>query len=190
MDLVLRAGHMLYRPRREWAVIAAEPRAVGGLVLGYVMIVAGLALAVEFAAELAAGVPLGAAVGTALSGYVQALAGIALLTVVAKGLAPRFGGVGDLGQSFKLAAFGGTPAWLGGVFLPVPGIGGTLALAASFYGIYVYFLGIPALMGVPAGGRRLGYCATVLVLTLGLAMALALCFGVLTGQARMTIVHG
>ena len=190
MDLVWRAGNIVWRPRREWAVIAAEPRTIGGIYLGYVAIVAAFALGLEFAAGLSAGIPLGAAFDTALSGYALALADIALLALVAKGLAPRFGGVGDLGQSFKLAAFGCTPVWLGGMFLPVPDIGRPLALAADFYGLYVYFLGIPALMRVPGGGRRIGYFATVLAATLVLAMALALILGELIGQAQMTIVRG
>jgi hypothetical protein len=189
MDLVLRAGNILCRPRREWAVIAAEPRTIPGLYLGYVMIVAGLAIAGEFAAGLAAGIPPGMAVGTALSGYALALADIALLAAVASRLAPRFGGVADLRQSFKLAGFGCTPVWLGGLLLPLPGIGRLFALAADLYGLYVYFLGIDALMQVPRG-RRLGYFTMVLAATLILAAALALCFGVLIGQARMTIVRG
>jgi hypothetical protein len=190
MDMVWRAGNIIWRPRREWAVIAAEPRTIGGLYLGYVAIVVAFALGLEFVAGLSAGVPLGAAFDTALSGYALALADIALLALVARGLAPRFGGVGDLGQSFKLAAFGGTPAWLGGMFLLVPDIGRTLALGADLYGLYVYFLGIPMLMSVPAGGRRIGYFAAVLVATLGLAMILALLFGELIGQAQMTVVRG
>ncbi len=189
MELVLRAGNILCRPRSEWAIIAGELRSIPELYTGYVAIVAGLALAAEFAAGLVAGVPLGAAFGTALSGYVLALADIALLAVVATGLAPRFGGVGDLGQSFKLAGFGCTPVWLGGLFLLVPGIGRLLSLAADLYGLYVYFLGIDTLMRVPRG-RRLGYFAAVLAVTLVLAAALALILGVLTGQAQMTIIRG
>lgn len=189
MDLVLRAGNILYRPRREWAVIAAERRTIPALYLGYVAIVAGLALAVECAAGLLGGVPFGMAVDTALSGYALALADVALLAVVASRLAPHFGGVADLRQSFKLAGFGCTPVWLGGLLLPLPGIGRLFALAADLYGLYVYFLGIDALMRVPRG-RRLGYFVLVLAATLVLAAVLALCFGVLIGQARMTIVHG
>src|SRR5579875_726635 len=179
MELVLRAGNILCRPRHEWTIIAGELRTIPELYTGYVAIVAGLV----------AGVPLGAAFGTALSGYVLALADIALLAVVATGLAPRFGGVGDLGQSFKLAGFGCTPVWLGGLFLLVPGIGRLLSLAADLYGLYVYFLGIDTLMRVPRG-RRLGYFAAVLAVTLVLAAALALILGVLTGQAQMTIIRG
>ncbi|HJU19072.1 MAG TPA: Yip1 family protein [Stellaceae bacterium] len=189
MDLVWRAGNMICRPRREWAAIAAEPRTIPELYTGYIAIIAGLALAVEFASGLLSGVPLGAAFGTALSGYVLALADIAVLAVVASRLAPRFGGIADLGQSFKLAAFGCTPVWLGGAFLLVPVIGTRLALAADLYGIYVFFLGIGALTGVPRE-RRLGYFIAVLALTLALAAALALVFGVAIGQARMTILHG
>jgi hypothetical protein len=189
MDMVWRAGNIIWRPRREWAVIAAEPRTIGGLYLGYVAIVVAFALGLEFVAGLSAGVPLGAAFDTALSGYALALADIALLALVARGLAPRFGGVGDLGQSFKLAGFGCTPVWLGGLFLLVPGIGRLLSLAADLYGLYVYFLGIDTLMRVPRG-RRLGYFAAVLAVTLVLAAALALILGVLTGQAQMTIIRG
>lgn len=189
MDLVWRAGNILYRPRREWTVIAAERHTIPGLYVGYIAIIAGLALAVECAAGILGGVPFGMAVDTALTGYILALVDIALLAVVANQLAPRFGGVADLRQSFKLAGFGCTPAWLGSLFLLLPGIGRLFALAADFYGVYVYYTGIDATMQVPRS-RRLLYLTVVLTLTLVLASVLALLFGVLIGQARMTIIHG
>ena len=181
MDIVSRAGNMLRAPRTEWPVIAAEPGGILGLYGGYVAILAAVPIAAELAKFVIGGVPLRAALGITASGYALALADVAILAIVASRLAPRFGGARDLRQGFKLAAFGCTPAWLGGVFVLLPGIGSLLSLAATFYGIYVCYLGIPALVRVPTE-RRAGYFLLVLAVTI--AVALIVAFGVagLTGH--------
>lgn len=188
MRLVRRAGNLIRAPRREWPVIAEEDTGIADLYTGYVAIVAAVALTAELIAGVAGGVPVWPALGTALSGYVMALADVAVLGVVASKLAPVFGGVGDPVQAFKLAAYAATPAWLGGVFLLLPVIGRPLTWLCDLYGICLCYLGTGVLMDVPRG-RRLGYLAAILVLALVLAMALALLFGAAIGQARMTIVH-
>lgn len=188
MGLLSRAHNVICAPRREWTVIAAEDARIGTLYTGYVAIVAGIGLAAELAGGLAAGGSLGPALGTALSGYVLALANVAILALVASRLAPAFGGVDDRVQGFKLAAFASTPVWLGGVFLLLPGIGEPLAWISSLYGLYLYYLGIPELMRV-APRRRPGYFALVVVVALVAAAALALLLGLAIGQARMTLIH-
>jgi Yip1 domain len=189
MHILSRAGNMVRTPRTEWPVIAAEPGDLLGLFAGYVAILAALPLAAELAASVIGGVPFGAALGLSLSGYLLALVDVAILGIVARGLAPRFGGEGSLAQSLKLAAFGCTPAWLGGVFLLVPGIGSVLALAATFYGIYVYYLGIPELTGVPAE-RRTGYFLLVMALTIALALVAAAMLAGATGHYGFVNVQG
>jgi hypothetical protein len=181
MDIVSRAGNLLRRPKREWSVIAAEPGDIVGLYTGYVAILAAVPLAAELIDFVSRGVPFGAALGIAVSGYCLALLDVAILACVASRLAPRFGGVRDLAQGFKLAGFGCTPAWLGGVFVLVPGIGSMLALAATLYGIYVCYLGIADLTLVPAG-RRTGYFLLVLAVTIAVAMLVTLMAGLVAGH--------
>jgi Yip1 domain len=188
MNIALRAGNMLRTPKTEWPVIAAEPANILGLYTGYVAILAAVPLAAELVYLVTGGVPIEAALGITVSGYLLALVDVAILAVVASRLAPRFGGAQDLRQGFKLAAFGCTPAWLGGVFVLLPRIGSLLTLAATLYGIYVYYLGIPALTGVPAA-RRTPYFVFVLALTLAVALVVAVAVTGLTGHWAITRVH-
>ena len=187
MDILARAGNMVRRPKGEWSLIAAEPGDIVRLYTRYVALLAALPLAAELIEFLRTGVPLGAALGIAVSGYCLALVDVAILAIVASRLAPRFGGVRDLRQGFKLAGFGCTPAWLGGVFVLVPGIGSMLALAATCYGIYVCYLGIADLTLVPAG-RRAGYFSLVVVLTIAIATLVALLAGLATGRWQIVAV--
>jgi hypothetical protein len=47
----------------------------------------------------------------------------------------------------KLAVYSMTPAWLAGVFALIPGLGFLRIL--GLYSLYVFWLGLPVLMGPP-----------------------------------------
>jgi Yip1 domain len=187
MELISRASNIVKTPRSEWPVIAAEPADIGRLYADYVAILAAIPLLAELARFILAGLPAGIAIGIAVTGYVMALVNVAVIAFVSTKLAPAFGGVDDREQGFKLAAFGYTAAWLGGVFLLLPLIGWLLQLACGIYSMYVYYLGIGELLRVP-GERRLGYFAVVLVLTMVIAWVIAILLGMLTGYSRMSMM--
>ncbi|HVH74774.1 MAG TPA: Yip1 family protein [Stellaceae bacterium] len=187
MELVSRARNMIQTPRSEWPVIAGEPADIGRLYADYVAILAAVPLFAELVRFLAAGLPIGAAIGIAVTGYVMALVNVAIIALVSTKLAPLFGGIDDREAAFKLAAFGYTAAWLGGVFLLLPAIGWLLQLACGIYSMYVYYLGIGELLRVPSE-RRVGFFAIVLVLTVIIAMIVAIVLGMLTGYSRMSMM--
>lgn len=187
MDLVSRARNIVETPRSEWPVIAGEPADIGRLYADYVAILAAIPLFAELVRFILAGVPAGIAIGVAVTGYVMALVNVAVIAFLSTKLAPVFGGVDDREQAFKLAAFGYTAAWLGGVFLLLPLIGWLLQLACGIYSMYVYYLGIGDLLRVPQE-RRLGYFAVLLVLTVVIAWVIAMLLGLLTGYSRMSMM--
>jgi hypothetical protein len=184
MDLVSRARNMVSNPRGEWPVIAAEPGDIGTLYTSYVVILAGVPLLAELIRSLIVMHSVNFAIGEAVSGYVMALLGVAVLGFFSSKLAPVFGGTDELDQGFKLAAYAQTPAWLGGVFVLLPWIGGVLALVAALYSVYVYYLGIEELTRVPAR-RRLGYILLVILLTIIVSAMLEYLVGTLTGHTRL-----
>ena len=118
MDIVLRARNIVTTPRSEWPVIAAEPPDIAGL-SGYVAILAAIPLVAELISLIVMGIPIGGAIAVAVIWSVAFLIDVAVLAGVSSMLAPRFGGVDNLAQGFKLAAYSLTPFWLGGVFLLV-----------------------------------------------------------------------
>jgi hypothetical protein len=124
MDLVARARNITLSPRSEWAAIAGEPADIGALYTGYIALLAAIPLLAELVHFLVLGLPIGIALRIGLRGYFSSMIEVAVVAFAAELLAPRFGGVANRGEAFKLAAFAFTPFWLGGVFLLLPRIGG------------------------------------------------------------------
>lgn len=188
MDIVSRAQNIVRIPQSEWRVIADEPSDIAGLYTGYVAILAAVPLAAELLRFLFTGASLGASIAIPFSGYVMSLVNIAVVALIASKAAPWFGGIDDLTQGFKLAAYASTAAWLGGVFLLLPGVGWLLRLACGIYSLYLLYIGIPELIRVPAE-RRAVYFACVLVATIVIAWILAMLLVLLTGQARLVPIR-
>jgi Yip1 domain len=187
MDLVARARNITLSPRSEWAVIAHEPADIGLLYTGYIALLAAVPLLAELVHFLALGLPIGIALRIGLRGYFSSMIEVAVVAFAAELLAPRFGGIADRGEAFKLATFAFTPFWLGGVFLLLPKIGGLLRLLCGIYGLYVWYLGIGDLMGVPAE-QRIPYFALVVVAAIVIGILVGLVVGLLFGLTGLGTV--
>jgi hypothetical protein len=96
---------------------------------------------------------------------VGAFIGLLIVGFVINVLAPTFGGVRDMRQAVKTAAYAFTPAWLGSVFGLLPTLSTLLQLAADCYAIYVLYLGLPVMMRSKPE-KAAGYTATVVVCTI------------------------
>lgn len=186
--LVARAGDMLVRPQATWATVAREPGEVGDLYLRYVVplaaipalcdflgifIFGGLQIAtVEFRPSLT-----GAAV-EALAGYGLSLVFAYILAMVIDGLAPRFGGVADRWQAFKLVAYSGTALWVAGALALYPALGIPAALLGAVYSLYLLYVGLPRLMRLEEG--RAITCFALILLAI---LAMAALKGFITAKA-------
>lgn len=141
--LAARTRAILVSPRTEWPAIAAEDETVPGLYLRFIMPLAAigpLAFVIRFASA--------GWLGLSVLQYLVQLATIYATARVIQWLAPRFKSEGDTVQAIKLVAYAATPAWIGAVLNAVPSMG-ILATAALLYSVYLYYLGLPAVMRTP-----------------------------------------
>jgi hypothetical protein len=92
---------------------------------------------------------------------VLGLVGVYVLALIINALAPTFGGTSNLTQALKVAAYGATAAWVGGVFHLFPLLG-ILGLLAALYTLYLLYLGLPVLMKSPPY-RSFGYTVWVVI---------------------------
>ena len=73
--------------------------------------------------------------------FLGTLVGVLIMGKIMAPLAARFGARSDGEAGMKLAAFAPTGAWVGGMALIVPSIGGLLALVGALYTLYLFFDG-------------------------------------------------
>jgi hypothetical protein len=168
--LIARVTGILTRPQAEWDVIAPEAATNQGLMLGYAAILAALPAIAQAIHGLMPHCLLGVcytsspifAVTAAVAYYIITLASVFVMGLIIDALAPSFGGEKNPVQALKVTVYSWTAAWLAGVFVIIPWIGGLLSLA-GLYSLYLLFLGIPKLMKAPQD-RSLIYTIVVVVL--------------------------
>ena len=170
MNLVARVQDILLKPKATWPVIADEPGDIAGLYKQYLVYLVGVSVVAGFIGYSLVGVgmfgvsfrvPVLAGLANMVVGFVLTLVMVYVLALVANALAPTFGGQKDMGQAFKLVAYGSTAGLLGGVFNVLPMLS-MLGLLAALYSMYLIYTGIPVLMKAPED-KALGY-TVVLVL--------------------------
>ena len=171
MNTIAKAKGLLVEPGKTWDGIAAEPMSLGGVFTSYVL-------------PLAAIPSIGSAIGTFLAGnmpnvaelvisYVIALASVLIMGKIMPPLAARFGATPDAEAGMKLAAFAPTGAWLGGLALIVPSLGGFLALIGALYTLYLFYDGAQRLFPVAqVKARMLGFAAVLASILLNMLIGL------------------
>ncbi|HZF45773.1 MAG TPA: Yip1 family protein [Sphingomonadaceae bacterium] len=171
-SLIARAKAMIMQPKAEWPKVAAEPGDVKGILIKYALPLIAIgpicsfiggqlfgynAMVVMFRPSLSFSLTI------AITGFVQSIIALFIVSFIANFLSPKFGGKDDFGSAFKLIAYSMTAAWVAGVFGIIPMLGGIAAIAGGIYSIYVLFLGAAPVMAVPQD-KAGGYIAvTVLV---------------------------
>lgn len=164
VSIVERAKNILLKPAEEWNVIAAEPATVGSLFTGYAMILAALPViaTILFTGVLgmsAAGLGgmgggtmamgLSAVAGLAIIGYVLSLVTLYLMSLIVNAVSPSFNGKSDMVQATKLMVYASTPTWVAGLLGWIPLLGWLISLAAIAYCVYLIYLGLKPVLGVP-----------------------------------------
>ena len=186
--LAARIKNIVFTPRSEWRVIAAEPTSISRLYSGYVMPMAAFAALMSFIRMSVVGVdvpsggtiraPFATGVFTSLLTFLLSLVGLYLVGLVINALASAFGGRPDQRQALKTAAYALTPAWLGTALSLLP-MGNLLQFSAGLYGVYVLYIGLPIMMQAKEDGAG-GYASSVVACALGV--------GVLLGLGAATLV--
>jgi Yip1 domain len=155
MNVVARAKAILMTPKQEWAAIDAEPLSVSKLLAGYVLPLAAIGPIARFIGFSIFGIggilriSIGSGISTAITSFVLAVIGVFVLAWVINALAPTFGATQNMSQAIKLSAYSMTAAWLAGIFYILPLLA-ILVLIGSLYSFYLFFVGLPVLMKVPA----------------------------------------
>ena len=185
MGLVDRVKNILLKPAEEWPVIATEQTDVKTLYTTYIMLLAAIpAVAGIISTAMLGGllgrfggsVSLGFSAMAAIIGYVLGLAMVYVVAHIADALAPSFDGEKNFLQSFKLVSYSMTAGWVGGVFAIIPLLGGLVSLAASIYGIYIFYLGVTTMKNVPAA-KAVGYTIVVIIAAIVVGFMVAMVTG-------------
>lgn len=190
-DLMTRVKNILTKPKEEWPVIAGESTSVASLYSGYIVILAAIPVLAGFIKMSLIGtsflfttVRVGILTGlvAAIVSYALSLAGVYLAAFVIEKLAPTFQSQGDILQALKLVAYAYTAAWVAGVFNLLPIIGILGVLAGGIYSIYLFYLGLPALMKTPPD-KVVAYMIVAAVLILVIYIVIGLVVGGITAAS-------
>ena len=181
--LLGRVKSILLTPRAEWPVIAAEPETIGGIYIGYIMILAAIpaiklfltlsviGVSMPFAGSYRTGLLAG--LTSAVTTYVLTLIGTFVVALIVDALAPTFGGQKSQIQALKVVAYAYTAAWVAAIIGIVPGLGLLSALAGLIYGLYLLYLGLPFTMKCPAE-KSLGYTVVTVLVAIVVSIVLGL----------------
>jgi len=171
MNVVERAKNIVLQPKAEWPVIESEEISTQALYTGYIMPLAAIGpvamligmslIGIEIPSIGTVRIPLPILLPQMVLGYGLGLAAVYALALIIDALAPTFGGKSDRMQALKIAAYGATASWVGGVFHLAPALG-ILGLLAGCYTLYLFYLGLPVLMKSPPE-RSLGYAIAIMV---------------------------
>ena len=148
MNLPARVKAILVSPRTEWEVIAAEQTDVASIYRNYVVILAAIPAVCSLVGLVIAGFPIFGAVRVSIATYVSALVSPLVAAIVIEKLAPKFRSRGGLAQALKMVAYSSTPIWVVGVVNLIPALL-SVGIVAALYGIYLFYVGLPAVMKTP-----------------------------------------
>lgn len=180
MDIVARAKGMIMTPAQEWSSVAGESTDVATLFRGYVMPMAGIAAIGGFLAGLFSGLIM-FAIASAIITFVMALVSVFVIGKIAEILAPNFGAPQDPLAAMKLAAYAPTPSWLAGGLAFIPYLGPIIGFVGMLYSLYLYYLGAPPVMRVPADKALVFTIAIVVVAIIVWVVLSMLIGGILLG---------
>ena len=157
----MRARRVLLEPRQEWAVVAPESATLGSIYKGFLLPMAAIG-------------PIAATVGTIISGgqhsslsgtytisvidavtsgvleYGLNLGAMYLLALTIAKVGEGMGSQGNVVQALKVAAYGSTPYWLGGIVAILPKLS-PLGILAGLYSCRLFALGLVPVMKAPEG---------------------------------------
>ena len=199
MSIVARAKNIILNPTDEWNVIAGEPATVGGLFTGYAMILAAIPLAAGIIFTGALGInaaslggmgggamEMGFGVIAAMSvvGYVLSLVTLFVMSFLVNAVSPSFNGKSDMVQSTKLMTYASTPTWVAGLVSWIPILGGLISFAAIAYVVYLIYLGLQPVLGVPKE-KVAGFTVVIVLIYVVLTVIIS---GILIGIALSTLL--
>jgi hypothetical protein len=195
MNLVNRVKNILLQPQSEWQVLEPEQTDPQTLYTSYIMIlalipaVAGLVGTAFMVSFMGGRVGMGFIVGAAVMQYVLSLVMVFVVAFIADLLAPSFDGQKNLNQALKLTAYAMTAAWVAGVFTLIPFLGWLLSLLGGLYALYLFYLGAPLLMKVPAA-KTVGYTVVVVLAAIIVSFVIGMVNAGILGMGAVGMMGG
>jgi hypothetical protein len=190
-NLIERARNILLKPSETWDAIAAEPATVRELYTGYAIPLAAIPAVCIAIGQLIFGFggfgisfhlsPVYVLVSAVLN-YVLGLAWLYVFALIVEGLAPNFGAEKDRIQALKLGTYSMTAIWVTGVVGLLPSLAPLIALG-GLYSLYLCWLGLPKLMGVPAE-RAGAYFGVIIVVAIVVGIVFGAVYGAVTWPLR------
>lgn len=162
-----RAKAVIINPAATWTVIKTEPTTVKDIYSNYLVILGALPAIAGFIGLTVVGITLpfvgttwrAPFFGTLVSQvifYAVSLGMIYVAALVIEKLGPKFEAKVDTLSAFKLVAYSVTPAWVAGILGVLPWLMLLAGLVGFVYSVYVFWIGVQPMTGVPAN-RKTGY---------------------------------
>jgi hypothetical protein len=153
-----RARRLIVQPTPEWAAIAGEFTTAGPIYGRYVIPMAAIGPVAATLGTLWSGERSGLGGTYALSAvdavtggvleYALSLLAVYGLAALIERLAPMFGGQANRVQALKVAAYGTTPYWVGGVAALFPKLT-LIGMAFGLYSVRLFATGLAPVMKAP-----------------------------------------
>jgi hypothetical protein len=187
-----RAKNMLTSPASEWRVIALETATPRSLLVSFVMPMAlipaiacfiGYSLVgIDAVAYRIGGISWGFFMGA--DSLVSSLIVYFSSIYIVNALAPAFHATRDLGRSSQLVAYSYTAVWVSGIFYLYPPIAKLAVI--SLFGVYLFYLGLPALKSMPDDQRvpyTIASAILMIIVRFLTELLISNLFYVITGQS-------
>jgi hypothetical protein len=174
---------LLSHPDREWEAIGAEPCSIGNCYLRHVLVLASLPAVSAFIGTTQFGWQIGVGEGIKLSVpsgmiiaavfYVAMLVAVIMMGEFIHWMARTYGANPSIERCVVLSAYTATPLFLAGVLAlyPLLWLNMLVGLLALAYTIYLLYVGVPIVMGIP---KEQGYMFSSSILTVGMVMLVGL----------------
>lgn len=186
MSIVQRAKNIIIKPADEWNVIASEPATIGGLFTGYaaplaliplvstILFTGLLGISALDMMGLGSGMPTGlmAIASSAVVDFIVSLVMLFVMAMIVKRVSPSFNGNSDKVQAMKLMTYASTPSWVVALVSWIPFLGAFLGLGAIVYVVYLIYVGLHPVLGVPKE-KVASFTVVIVVIYVVLALIIA-----------------
>jgi Yip1 domain len=187
-QLTTRVTNILKQPAQEWPVIAGEPADAASLLTGYAAPLSAIPAICSWIGMSVIGigfyrVGIVSGLARAIITFVFGLVGAYVAAIVIEKLAPTFKSSGSTVQALKLVVYASTPVWIAGVLNLIPPLA-PLVIIAALYAIYLFYLGLPAVMKTPTD-QVIPYMIVSAIVIFVITICLGFVAAMLTGASYM-----
>jgi hypothetical protein len=185
-----RALAVLTGPNTIWNTLKGESASIKEIYLNYLVVMAAIPAICGFLGSVFLGLPFFSSLIAHIVMYPLLLASVYVCAMVFEKLASTFEGTASRLDTFKLAAYSTTPAYVAGFFSLVPNtLFGLLGALVSLYSLYLLYLGVPVMTTVPQQKRLMYFGASLATLFL-VWIIIAAIVGMLIGAAVVATSGG